>query len=223
MRNKLKIALNLVCKIVMLPFAVLCMAEQHFWPRSELVFNTFAQLAAILPGIPGAFLRRGFYHWTLEECSLNCHIGFGTVFSHRQTIVEDHVYIGNYALIGSAHLQQHCLIGSRTSILSGKALHVIGDDGLWTPYTAERLSRVVLGRNVWVGESAVIVSDIGENSMVGAGAVVTTAVKPGIIVTGNPARFVGKLQPEAASESAKEQAGAQTKGRSEKITAPIAT
>lgn len=200
MKKNLKIALNFVCKLIMLPLAALCMIEQHFLPQSELVFNTCAQLVSILPGIPGAFLRRGFYHWTLEKCSLDCHIGFGTIFSHRETIVEDHVYIGNYALIGSAHLHKHCLIGSRTSILSGKALHVIGDDGLWTPYTAERLARVVLGTNVWVGESAVIVADVGDNSMVGAGAVVTTAVKPGIIVTGNPARFVGKLQPETPKE-----------------------
>lgn len=181
------------CKLIMLPFALLCMIEKGITPQSELVFNTFTQLVALLPGIPGAFLRRAFYCWTLERCSADCHIGFGTIFSHRQAIVEDHVYIGNYALIGSAHLQAHCLIGSRTSILSGKALHVMGDNALWTPYSAERLTRVVLGRNVWVGESAVIVADIGNNSMIGAGAVVTTAVRPDIIVTGNPARFVGKI------------------------------
>lgn len=225
MRKNLKRALNIICKIIMLPLAVLCLAEQHFWPHSEIIFNTCAQLVALLPGIPGAFLRRGFYNWTLEQCSLDCHIGFGTVFSHRETVVEEHVYIGSYALIGSAHLQAHCLIGSRTSILSGKALHVIGDDGLWTPYSAERLTRVVLGKNVWVGESAVIVADVGDNSMVGAGAVVTTAVKPGIIVTGNPARFVGKLQPEPIDNKpeASATAGTVTNSRSSNSTTVATT
>lgn len=193
-----KRSLNILCKLVMLPLAIPCLLEKSIWPQSELIFNFCAQMIALLPGIPGVFLRRAFYSWTLDHCSLNCHIGFGTIFSHRQARVEDNVYIGNYALIGSVHLQAHCLIGSRTSILSGKALHVVGDDGLWTPYTADRLTQVVLGHNVWVGESAVIVADIGDNSMVGAGAAVTTAVKSGIIVTGNPARYVGKLTPTPA-------------------------
>jgi len=205
MKQKIKRSLNLLCKVLMLPLAIPCLVEKKGWPQSELLFNFCAQTIALLPGIPGVFLRRGFYSWTLEKCSLNCHIGFGTVFSHREAIIDDNVYIGSYALIGSVHLQPHCLIGSRTSILSGKALHVVGEDGLWTPYTAKRLTRVVLGKNVWIGESAVIVADIGDNSMVGAGAVVTTAVKSGIIVTGNPARFVGKLQ-ESQSRPSTEQA-----------------
>ena len=88
---------------------------------------------------------------------------------------------------------EHCLIGSKVSILSGKALHVLGDDGMWTPYSAERLSQVKLKKNVWVGEGAIIAADVGEGSMVGAGSVITTNVKPHIIVTGNPARFVSKI------------------------------
>ena len=57
-----------------------------------------------------------------------------------------HVYIGSYSIIGSAELGDHCLIGSRVSILSGKALHVLGEDGMWTPYSAERLSQVKLAK-----------------------------------------------------------------------------
>jgi len=108
--------------------------------------------------------------------------------------VEKHVYIGNYALIGSSHLGENCLIGSRASILSGKELHILGDDGTWSSYSAERLAQVTLGKNVWVGEGAIIAADIGEGSMVGSGSVVSTNVKPHILVTGNPARFVSKLE-----------------------------
>jgi len=33
-------------------------------------------------------------------------------------------------------------MGSRVSILSGKELHILGDDGMWPPYSAERFSQV---------------------------------------------------------------------------------
>ena len=151
---------------------------------------------AILPGMPGAFLRRAFYHLTLEKCSLHCHIGFGSIISHRCTTIEKHAYIGSYALIGNAHLGEHCLIGSRVSILSGEALHVLDNHGMWTPYSSELLSRVSISRNVWVGEGAIISADIGESSMVGAGSVITSNIKSKIMVAGNPARFVKKLDVE---------------------------
>ena len=160
-----------------------------------MVFHICTHILAILPGLPGAFLRRAFYSLTLDKCSQHCHIGFGSIFSHRFTTVEKYVYIGSYSIIGSAHLGEHCLIGIwRVSILSGKALHVLDEDGMWTPYSAERLTKVNLAKNVWIGEGAIIVADIGEGSMVGAGSVVTTNIKPHIIVTGNPARFVKNLE-----------------------------
>ena len=192
MRAALKTLLNLICQLLILPFAAICKVEELI-SNSELLFNTCAQFMAILPGLPGAFLRRAFYTLALEKCSSHCHIGFGTIFSHRNASVGDHVYIGSYALIGSAALEDHCLIGSRVSIISGKALHVLDENGMWTPYSAERTSTITISRNVWVGEGAIIIADIGENCMVGAGSVITSNIKPGIIVAGNPARFVKKL------------------------------
>jgi len=69
----------------------------------------------------------------------------------------------------------------------------MGDDGKWTPYSADSLATVKLDKNAWIGEGAIIAADVGEGSMAGAGSVVTTKVKAHIIVTGNPARFVKKL------------------------------
>ena len=193
-KHTIKTILNRISQLLILPLAVLCKLEELILPnKSELIFGTCTHMVAMLPGIPGAFLRRAFYTLTLEECSSHCHIGFGTIFSHRASIVKAHVYIGSYALIGSAYLGEHSLIGSRVSILSGRALHTLGDDGMWTSFSAERLARVSLFKNVWIGEGAIIVADVGEGSMVGAGSVVTSNVKPNIVVTGNPARFVKKL------------------------------
>lgn len=197
MRNIIKYLLNLLSMILVLPLIILCKLEEIIFSKNgELIFHICTHILAIFPGLPGTFLRRAFYSQTLDECSLHCHIGFGSIFSHRSTTVDKHVYIGSYSIIGSANLGEHCLIGSRVSILSGKALHVLGDDGMWTPYSAERLSQVKLARNVWIGEGAIISADVGEGSMVGAGSVITTNVKPHVIVTGNPARFVKNLKDE---------------------------
>ena len=195
MKQLVKSTLNRICQLIVLPLAIPCKLEEWlFSRRSETVFHICTHLVALLPGLPGVFLRRAFYSLTLESCSLHCCIGFGSLFSHRSARVEKHVYIGNYSMIGSAYLGEHCLIGSRVSILSGKAQHVLDENGMWSPFSPERMTKVALVRNVWVGEGAIIMADIGEGSMVGAGAVITSNVRSHIIVSGNPARFIRKLE-----------------------------
>ena len=191
MKAVIKRILNLISQILVLPFAVICKLEESLLPgHVETLFNACTHIMAVLPGLPGAFLRRAFYTLTLESCSSHCHIGFGSIFSHRSAKIEQHVYIGNYALIGSVNIGEHSLIGSRASILNGTALHERDDSGKWTPFSADRLSKVTIAKNVWIGEGAMIMADIGEGCMVGAGSVVTSSIKPHILVTGNPARFV---------------------------------
>jgi acetyltransferase-like isoleucine patch superfamily enzyme len=57
---------------------------------------------------------------------------------------------------------------------------------------------IILERGAWIGDSAIVCKGvrIGENSIIGAGAVVTKDVAPNVIVAGNPARVVKKLDPE---------------------------
>lgn len=54
---------------------------------------------------------------------------------------------------------------------------------------------IVLGRNVWIGSNATILSGvtIGDNAIVGAGAVVTHDVPADTIVGGVPARLIKKI------------------------------
>lgn len=54
---------------------------------------------------------------------------------------------------------------------------------------------VVLKRNCWIGAGAVILPGVtvGENSIVGAGSVVTKDVPDNTVVAGNPAKFVKQL------------------------------
>lgn len=54
---------------------------------------------------------------------------------------------------------------------------------------------ISIAENCWIGARAVILGGarLGENSVVGAGAVVNFEVPPNSIVAGNPARVVGKV------------------------------
>ena len=54
---------------------------------------------------------------------------------------------------------------------------------------------MVIGNNVWVGAQAVILKGvtIGDDSVVGTSAVVTSDVPAGVVVAGNPARIVKRI------------------------------
>ena len=60
-----------------------------------------------------------------------------------------------------------------------------------------RVTPVQIGRNVWLGDHATVLKGvtIGDNAVIGAGAVVTRDIPPNAIAAGNPARVVRELDP----------------------------
>jgi maltose O-acetyltransferase len=56
---------------------------------------------------------------------------------------------------------------------------------------------VKIGDNVWIGMNACILPgvEIGDNSIIGAGSIVTKNIPSNEIWVGNPARFIKKLNP----------------------------
>jgi virginiamycin A acetyltransferase len=191
----LKFAIDVVCLVLVLPAAAMCAAELKVAPRAEMVFTAWAQTFALVPGLAGVFVRRAFYRLTLEHTASSFSIGFGAIFSHRQATIEQDAYVGPYAIVGSCRLGRGCLIGSRSSILSGGSLHAFDPNGQWTATDLSRLHRVDIGNYAWIGESSVIIADVGRGAMVAAGSVVSSAVPAETMVGGNPARFVRKLRP----------------------------
>ena len=63
----------------------------------------------------------------------------------------------------------------------------------------EAAEAIVIGNNVWLGGGAIVLPGvtIGDNSVVGAGAVVTKDVPPNVVVAGNPATIIRRLEPHA--------------------------
>lgn len=194
MRSAVKSLFNAVCVLLVSPAIVTCWLEARLRPGGERVFVFWSNSLALLPGAPGVFLRRAFFRHVLEYCSADCSIGFGAFFTHRQARVEKGVYIGPYALVGSANLRAGCLIGSRASLLSGAGLHTLGADGRWDHYDIARLERIEIGANAWIGEGAIIMADVGAGSQIAAGAVIAKNVPAGVAMAGNPARFIRNLQ-----------------------------
>jgi acetyltransferase-like isoleucine patch superfamily enzyme len=176
-----------------LTFAATCWIERRLSPTSEVLFTFWTHSVALIPGFLGILLRRGFYSLTLDGCSLNVNIGFGTIFSHRAVVIGDHVSIGNYAVIGSARIGKGCEIASRVSITSGKNQHQKAPDGSWTPFNTKAADQVIVGQNVWIGEGAIIMSNIGDGCLIAAGAVVSSETPANVIAAGNPARTVRNI------------------------------
>jgi hypothetical protein len=57
---------------------------------------------------------------------------------------------------------------------------------------------VLIADNVWIGDSAIVCKgvSVGENSIIGAGAVVVDDVPSNCIAAGNPAKIVKRLDPQ---------------------------
>jgi acetyltransferase-like isoleucine patch superfamily enzyme len=186
--------LNVLALIVVAPVALTCALEARGF-GSKGFFSFWAHVFAILPGTPGTFLRRAFYRRTLTGCAENVTIQFGVLFSRQNSVLESGVFIGSYALIGSAWIGENTLIGSRASLLSGGSQHEMLPSGRWSATDEGRLQRIKIGPNTWIGEGAILMADVGAGSMVAAGSVVSSAVPSGVMVGGNPARFIRRLWP----------------------------
>ncbi|TDO39149.1 sugar O-acetyltransferase [Paractinoplanes brasiliensis] len=74
----------------------------------------------------------------------------------------------------------------------------------WHPVAAgprrdkwEAASPIVIGDNVWLGGGVIVLPGvtIGENTVVGAGAVVTKDLPANVVAVGNPARIIRQVEP----------------------------
>ena len=84
-RSSLKAVANGVALAVALPAALTCWGEARLPGNRESVFEFWTHIVAFLPGLPGMYVRRAFYHLTLEACSLDCYMGFGAILQSSHT------------------------------------------------------------------------------------------------------------------------------------------
>jgi acetyltransferase-like isoleucine patch superfamily enzyme len=138
---------------------------------------------------------------------------------HGAMIRENNV-IGKGVSIGTnATLEAGNRIGDGTRIHSGCFLEnvtlgknvFVGPNVVFTddphppcPKCTESVGGAVVGDGAAIGANSTILPGvrIGENSLVGAGSVVTKDVAPGTVVAGNPARPMAKLRSELRCRTA---------------------
>ena len=125
---------------------------------------------------------------TLENCAIDVHVGFGTTLAHSQARIGRGVYIGNRCTLGMCVLHDHVTIGSNVDLLSGRRQHHFESTDRPIQQQGGMFTAIEVGRNAWIGNSAVVMVDVGASAVVGAGSVVVHAVPDGAVVAGNPAQ-----------------------------------
>jgi acetyltransferase-like isoleucine patch superfamily enzyme len=186
MRRFAKKAFFGVCFLLVSPLILAAWVEDKFF-KGEEAFVSLGQLLALAPGIVGSFLRAAYYSGTLDRCSREVRIGFGSFFSHRAARIAGNVSLGAYCVLGTVEVGEGTMIASRVSIPSGKRQHFDDAGNLSSDI---RLDRGAVGRGCWIGEGAILLSAIGDHCIVSAGAVVTNEMPGRCIVGGNPARVL---------------------------------
>ncbi len=186
MKYFLKKAAYLISLAVISPLLLVDCIEKKLSKRED-AFVFMAQLLSLIPGLLGSCLRSAYYASTLERASHEFHIGFGSIFCHRAATVGRYTSIGMYCIFGRVHIGEKVMFANRVSIPSGKRQHLCEAGGI---DHKTRYETINVGNRTWIGEGAVIMADVGENSIVGAGSVVTRALPPGITAVGNPAKVL---------------------------------
>jgi len=174
--------------VVLMPLWALVRMERQL--GRDGYFGGCSELLSLVPGRIGIFLRRSFYTMTLDRCANDVHVGFGTTLAHPQVTVGRGVYIGNRCTLGMCHLDDHVTIGSNVDLLSGRRQHGFADGDRPVQHQGGSFTPIHIGRNCWIGNSAVLMADVGAAAVIGAGSVVVHAVPDNATAVGNPARVI---------------------------------
>jgi len=156
------------------------------------LFHFGSQALSVVPGLLGSCFRSAFYKCTLEEFHLKGFILFGTLISKRKTKIGKNYGIGAYATIGYAHIGENVVIGNKSTILSGGRQHNFDDPEVGILEKDGVFSCVTIGDNVFIGDNSVVMANIGEKSIIGAGSVVVKDIPPYSVAVGNPAKVIKK-------------------------------
>lgn len=155
-------------------------------------FASCSQFMSLLPGKFGSYLRNSFYSLTMTKCEQGVVFSFGTLFSQRDTEIENGTYIGPQCNIGSCRIGKDCLLGSGVHILSGKNQHNIENTDIPIREQGGKLTKISIGQDTWIGNNAVVMADVGQKCVIAAGSVVVHTVADNMIVAGNPATVIKK-------------------------------
>lgn len=111
----------------------------------------------------------------------NVHLGDNVYINFNLTLVDDtHIYIGD-----------NTMIAPNVTIATGT--HPVSPEKRKQGYQYNK--PIFIGKNCWIGANAVILPGvkIGDNSVIGAGSVVTKDIPENVVAMGNPCRVSRKI------------------------------
>jgi hypothetical protein len=147
-----------------------------------------------LPGIVGIFSRFFIYSLFIRN-----HSGFFRIL--ERVIIE---YPGNLSIGKNVGINYGSWINARGGVRIGdnsilgpyciihSANHRLEDPEMVIQLQGFTEAPVAIGDNVWMGARVTLLpgTSIGNNAVVGAGAVVTHDIPPNVVVAGNPAKII---------------------------------
>lgn len=111
----------------------------------------------------------------------NCHFGKLVYANFNLTCVDDtHIYVGDYTMLGP-------------NVVLASAGHPIQPELREQAYQYNLPVRI--GRNCWLGAGVIVLPGvtIGDNTVIGAGSVVTKDIPANVVAVGNPCRALRKI------------------------------
>ncbi len=132
----------------------------------------------------------------LYGCSIDDNTKVGTFVE-----IQKNAFIGKNCKISShtficegVHIEDNVFIGHNVTFINDKIPRSVNPDGSMQSEENWKVVETYIKKGASVGSSATILCGVtvGENAIVGAGAVVTKDVPPGVVVAGVPARIIKK-------------------------------
>jgi virginiamycin A acetyltransferase len=149
-----------------------------------------SQALASSAGLWGRYRRVAFLRLVIDHCDETACVEFGVLFSQCQARLDANVYVGPYCQLGLVHIGADTLLASGVQVPSGPDTH--GTSRLDVPIRLQPGQRrtVRIGRDCWIASGAVVLADVGDQTIVAAGAVVTRALPARVVAAGVPAAIV---------------------------------
>jgi virginiamycin A acetyltransferase len=189
MREAFKAGMRGLAFVFVLPALISFRIRACFIGRDRALEGS-TQMLALVPGLIGQYLRRAFLARSIVACHETAAVCFGTIFSQTGARIDERAYVGAGCFLGRVHIEADVLIGSGVHVTSGSRTHGMADVNVPIRDQEGELTLVRIGQGTWIGSAAVVMADVGRESIVGAGSVVTQPIPDRVIAAGVPARVI---------------------------------